>query len=103
MNAIQVKAVRVKVIAQSLFVYYLTAIGFVCIIELYIYYGEGVGIIVFVHKGKLFAADTSICLFKLYRVKRIIQCVFEQPKIGVRFVFGHFVSDFDAVFLFVLV
>ena len=103
MNAVYTKAVCIEIFTKGFEVDGAAVLLFIDIIEFYVDDGESIGITELVRKGKLFAADALVRLFKFHTVQRNIQQNFEQPKIGVAFIFGQFIPDRNAVFLFLLV
>ena len=81
----------------------LAALRLIDIIEFYVDDGESISVTELIRKGKLFAANALVGLFKFYTVQRIVQQHFEQPKIGVAFIFGQFIPERNAVFLFLFI
>ena len=71
-NAVQIKAVCIEMFPKGFEVDGFAVIRLIDIIEFYVDDGESIGITELVRKGKFFAADALVCLFKFRAVQRSV-------------------------------
>ena len=72
MNTVQIKAVCIEMLPKGFEVDGFAVIRLIDIIEFYVDDGESIGITELVRKGKFFAADALVCLFKFRAVQRSV-------------------------------